>query len=294
MKRVWILLALMLGALLVVAAVAQYAHLHGGQMPILDPAGPIALGERTVILIAFWLSSIVVIPVFATLFFFAWKYRADGPGAHITHAPNWDHDSPLIEFLWWLVPAVIIFALGILAWQSSHALDPWKPLPGNDTLTVEVVALDWKWLFIYPAQGIASVNELELPENVPVHFELTADAPMNSFWIPALGGQIMVMPGMDTQLNLEADKTGVFNGFSGNISGEGFSGMAFSANSVSQNDFDIWVAAARRSPALTQDAYAALAKPSENNPPTTYTLSDPQLFDSTMMKYMMPPMSTTP
>jgi len=174
-------------------------------------------------------------------------------------------------------------------WQSAHQLDPYKPLPSvNPPLTVEVVALDWKWLFIYPAQGVASVNLLEIPQNVPIHFELTADAPMNSFWIPSLGGQIMVMPGMETQLNLLANKAGSYNGFSGNISGDGFSGMAFTAKAVPQDEFDAWAASSASSTPLDAAAYAALAAPSEYNPVATYTLADTGVFGSVIMGYMMP------
>jgi cytochrome o ubiquinol oxidase subunit 2 len=184
---------------------------------------------------------------------------------------------------------MIVAVLGVIAWQSSNALDPYKPLQSNmPTITIDVVALDWKWLFIYPQQGIASVNLVEFPENTPIHFYLTADAPMNSFWVPQLAGQIMVMPGMTTQLNLAASRTGDFNGFSGNISGEGFAGMAFTARSVSQTEFDQWVAAVQASSTpLTEDSYAALAAPSEYNPVTYYAPVE-DVFDATIMKYMTP------
>jgi cytochrome o ubiquinol oxidase subunit 2 len=234
--------------------------------------------------------------VFALLFFFAWKYRASSPQTRAGHSPNWDHDNYLAEFAWWLVPTVIIAVLGVIMWRSAHALDPYQPLQSSKApLTVDVVALDWKWLFIYPSLGIASVNVLEMPENTPVHFYLTADAPMNSFWIPSLGGQIMVMPGMQTQLNLMASREGSFNGFSANISGEGFSGMAFTAKSVSQDEFTQWAQSIEdaSSTPLTPAAYAALAQPSEYNPVAYYSLTNENMYTTVIDKFMMPENSTT-
>jgi cytochrome o ubiquinol oxidase subunit 2 len=290
MKRLWLFLAVLIGAGAVVAGGAWLARLSGATLPILSPAGPVAAAERTLMLVTVALSGVVAIPVFGALFFFAWRYRAEGPASRAVHAPDWDHDNRFAEFSWWLVPAVIISILGYLAWQSTHALDPYKPLPGGAPLTIDVVALDWKWLFIYPAQGVASVNELVLPVGRPVTFELTADAPMNSFWVPALGGQIMVMPGMLTQLNLEADTLGTYQGFSANISGEGFSGMAFDARAVSAEDFAAWAASAASSTPLD---YAALAAPSENVPPAVYRAAPAGLMDQVMLNYMEPS-STTP
>jgi cytochrome o ubiquinol oxidase subunit 2 len=172
--------------------------------------------------------------------------------------------------------------------QSSNALDPYKPLRSNvPAITIDVVALDWKWLFIYPEQGIASVNLVEFPENTPIHFYLTADAPMNSFWVPQLAGQIMVMPGMTTQLNLAATQLGDFNGFSGNISGEGFAGMAFTARAVSLEDFDQWVSSVQASSTtLSQGMYSTLLLPSEYNAVAYYAPVDPNLFYSIQTKYM--------
>ena len=258
-------------------------------IPVLNPAGPVALAERSVIFTAFALSAIVVVPVFVLLFYFAWKYRATRENAHTRHEPDWDHDSLLAEFSWWLVPAIIIFCLGIVMWRSSRALDPYVPLKSDvSPLEVQVVALNWKWLFIYPQLGVASVNLLEFPANVPVHFSLTADAPMNSFWIPALGGQIMVMPGMQTQLNLMASRTGDFNGYSANISGEGFADMAFKARAVTSDEFAQWLHQARMRTLLTQSAYAKLALPSSNVPAAQYLLSDRNLYTDIMQQFSAP------
>lgn len=289
MKRNLILVGI---AVLVVVGLVVFAFLHGADMRVLNPQGPIGFEERWVIFATIALSAIVVLPVFFFLFLFAWKYRADHPNVHLTHEPNWDHDSWWAEFVWWLVPLVIVFCLSIIAWKTTYELDPFKPLTSsNAPLTVEVIALDWKWLFIYPQQGIASVNLVEFPANTPVHFYITSDAPMNSFWIPSLGGQIMAMPGMTTQLNLLADKSGDYNGFSSNISGEGFAGMAFTAKSVSQDDFNSWVQSIQQqSNPLTSSAYSALSVPSEYNPVTYYSWVDPQLYTANVMKYMMPDM----
>jgi cytochrome o ubiquinol oxidase subunit II len=279
----------------VLGIVATIVYLHGVNIPVLEPAGPIALQERSIIIITVLLCAIVVIPVFVLLFFFAWKYRANSPETHIHHRPEWDHASIAVEFAWWLIPTAIIAVLSVILWQSAHTLDPYKPLPGPTPLTVDVVALDWKWLFIYPSQGIASVNLLEIPTNVPVTFEITADAPMNSFWIPQLGGQIMAMPGMVTELNLEASRNGSYNGFSANVSGDGFAGMAFTTKSVSGSDFNAWVQSVQDSSStpLTSTAYEALAKPSEYAPISFYSSVDPSLYENIVMSYIVPNNSIT-
>jgi cytochrome o ubiquinol oxidase subunit 2 len=287
MNRNYLVLA---AVAVVVAVVGLMTYLHGAAIPVLQPKGPVAAGELSVILITLALCSIVVVPVFVFLFLFAWLYRADNPHSRIRYMPDWDHYTGTIEFFWWLVPTAIVVALGFLAVSSSHALDPYKSLTGaNAPITVEVVALDWKWLFIYPAQGIASVNLVEFPENTPVHFDLTADAPMNSFWVPSLAGQIMVMPGMTTQLNILAYDIGDYNGVSGNISGKGFAGMTFIARSVSMSDFNAWVASVQASSSpLSISAYNALSDPSEYNPVASYSSVDPTLYTDVTMKFMMP------
>lgn len=278
-------------ALAVIALVAAaISYLRTANIPVLEPAGTIALGERTVMFDTLELCAIVVVPVFFLLFFFAWKYRAESPNARTEHSPDWDHDSMLAEVLWWLVPTIIIFFLGVIAWRSSHALDPYRPLPSDEpALEVQVVALDWKWLFIYPAQGIASVNLVEFPVGEPVHFELTADAPMNSFWVPQLAGQIMVMPGMTTQLYLSADRAGDFAGSSANISGDGFAGMTFTARAVSQDEFNAWVQATQASSTpLSEATYHSFAAPSEYVAPATFAPIQGGLYDSIVGSYMAP------
>ncbi len=293
MKRYQVVLLGVFALALIVATTIYVQHVN---IPILEPAGPVAAAEKNILLVTFFLCCLVVVPVFVLLGVFAWRYREGGPVARQQHTPDWDHDSAFAEFFWWLVPSVIIVILGVIAWQSSNALDPSRPVQSSvPAIPVEVIALDWKWLFIYPQQGIASVNLVEFPVGTPVHFYLTADAPMNSFWIPQLAGQIMVMPGMETQLNLAADRAGDFNGFSGNISGEGFAGMAFTARAVSTDEFNQWVASIKTasSTPLTQDSYDALAQPSEYNPVAYYgSVSD--VFDSTLTKYMTPASMAAP
>jgi cytochrome o ubiquinol oxidase subunit 2 len=285
MKRYFVLPGL---TTVIVAGLIVWGYLNRFQMPVLDPRGPIALAESHVILITVLLCAVVVVPVFLMLFIFAWMFRASNPNAKKEHKPNWDHDNALAEFAWWVVPSLIIAFLGLVAWQSAHELDPYLPIKSDVApITVQVVALDWKWLFIYPDQGIATVNYLEFPENTPVHFEITSDAPMNSFWIPSLGGQIMAMPGMQTQLNLAADGTGEYNGMSANISGRGFAGMTFKAKSVSSSDFDAWVKSIRtKNNPLNESTYEALVKPSEYVPVSYYAPIDQSLYTKSITKYM--------
>lgn len=284
MKRAAIVGILVLSA----GAAAMVYLMQGADIAVLQPMGPIALAEKRVIVVTFLMSSIIVVPVFFLLFFFAWKYRAHSPEAHVHHNRNWDHDNPTAEFLWWLGPSAIIAVLAVVAWQSSHALDPYVPLQGRgDAVTVQVVALDWKWLFIYPEQGIATINELTIPAGRPVHFLLTADAPMNSFWIPSLGGMIMVMPGMQTELYLASDNPGVFEGYSGNLSGKGFSGMNFKVNAVRAEQFDEWIASVRTvSNTLDHTAYADIRKQSEDDPVSYFSTVKPDLYTSIYMKFM--------
>ncbi len=289
MKRVVLLSLIALGA---VIGISLFAYGHAANLAVLNPHGIIALHERGVIYITLGLSAIVVVPVFVLLFYFAWRYRASNPKTDRKHEPNWDHDSRLAEFLWWLVPTVIIGFLSFIIWQTSHDLDPYVPIKSDVApITIQVVALNWKWLFIYPEQHIATVNMIEFPKNTPIHFEITADAPVNSFWIPSLGGQIMAMPGMVNHLYLLAATTGNYKGVSGNISGKGFAGMEFTAHAVTKDEFDAWVAeTSAGSNPLTEESYAALAEPSEYVPVSMYSSVDPALYTSINMKYMMPAM----
>ncbi len=264
-----------------------FVLLHARYASVLDPHGTIALQQRRLIIFATVLMLVIVIPVFILTYYFAWRYRAGNPKAH--YVPNWNH-NPKLELVWWALPTIIVAILSVVIWRSSRQLDPYKSIPSaNPPITIQVVALDWKWLFIYPQQGIATVNYVEFPANTPVNFQITADAPMNSFWIPDLGGQIYAMPGMETQLNLMAETQGDYNGSSANISGAGFSGMKFIAHAASQTDFDQWVLENQKDPIhLTAEEYEQLSQPSTNNLPAYYTLAENNLFNSIISKYMSP------
>ena len=209
---------------------------------------------------------------------FAWWYRSSNPRASRSTDEGYEGR---IEFVVWSIPALIVILLGGVIWIGSHQLDPRAPIPGKaDPLRVEVVALDWKWLFIYPDQGIAAVNQLVVPVGTPVDFRLTSATVMNSFFIPQLGSQIYTMGGMTTHLNLLADEPGEFPGFSANFSGDGFAEMRFIVKAVPAGDFDAWVTQVRGTGSALDDAgYAELAKPSEAVPPTTYRSVEPNLFE---------------
>ncbi len=257
---------------------------HFGTFALLDPKGTVALAERGLMLHAVEFMLIVAIPVYILLFFFAWKYRAGNTKAK--YMPDWEH-SKMDELIWWAIPLEIVLILGALTWTSTHALAPNKPLSGTPPLVIEAVALDWKWLFIYPDQSIATVNYVRIPVNQPVEFEVTADAPMNSFWIPQLGGQIYAMTGMINALNLEASDVGKYAGGSSNYSGAGFAGMKFTAEATSQSDFDAWVQIVRLSSnTLSTSTYADLAQASADNPVLYYGAVEQNLYNEIVTKFM--------
>ncbi|BCX66239.1 ubiquinol oxidase subunit II [Pseudomonas izuensis] len=253
-------------------------------MTLLDPKGQVGLDERNLIITATLLMLLVVIPVIVMTFLFAWKYRASNTSA--TYTPKWNH-STKIEIAVWAVPIMIIIALGYVTYKSTHALDPYRPLESDvKPVTIEVVALDWKWLFIYPEQGIATVNKIVFPAHTPINFKITSDAVMNSFFIPALGGQIYAMAGMQTKLHLIANQNAEMDGISANYSGAGFTGMKFKATATTQEEFDAWVSEVKKAPKkLEQAEYAALAKQSQNNPVELYSSVTPNLFQIIVDKY---------
>jgi cytochrome o ubiquinol oxidase subunit II len=221
---------------------------------------------------------VVVVPVILATLGFAWWYRSSNVRA--SHGSDEAYEGR-IEFVTWSIPALIVILLGGVIWIGSHQLDPRAPIPADaKPLRVDVVALDWKWLFIYPDQGIAAVNQLVVPVGAPVDFRLTSATVMNSFFVPQLGSQIYTMGGMTTHLNLLAAETGEYPGFSANFSGDGFAEMRFIAKAVPAGDFDAWVSQARGTGSSLDDAaYAELAKPSEAVPPTTYRSVEPNLFE---------------
>ena len=253
-------------------------------MTLLDPVGQIGVDEKNLIITATLLMLLVVVPVILMTLVFAWKYRASNKNA--TYAPKWSH-STKIEDVIWTVPILIIIALGVITYKSTHALDPYRPIESDvKPVTIEVVAMDWKWLFIYPEQGIATVNKIVFPANTPVNFRITSDTVMNSFFIPGLGGQIYAMAGMQTKLHLIANKNAELDGISANYSGAGFTGMKFKAIATSQAEFDAWVSEVKASPKQLDTAeYEALTKPSQNNPVELYSSVKPNLFQTIIDKY---------
>jgi cytochrome o ubiquinol oxidase subunit II len=248
------------------------------QAGVLDPQGPIASAQLLLLINSTAIMLVVVVPVILATLGFAWWYRASNARASRSTDEGYEGRT---EFVTWSIPVLIVILLGGVIWIGSHQLDPRAPIPGKaDPLRVEVVALDWKWLFIYPDQGIAAVNELVVPAGTPVEFRLTSATVMNSFFVPQLGSQIYTMGGMTTHLNLLADQPGEFPGFSANFSGDGFAEMRFIAKAVPAGDFDAWVAQVRGAGAALDDAaYAELAKPSKAVPPTTYRSVEPNLFE---------------
>ena len=251
--------------------------------PILDPQGPIAIDQRDIMIRAFAIMMIVVLPVFLLAALFAWRYRASNTRAR--YEPEWE--SSRIDTITWIVPGLIWITLAFHVWVFTHDFDPYKPLdPTVKPLEVQAVAQDWKWLFIYPEQGIATVNEVAFPSGRPVTFRITSDTVMNAFFIPALGSQIYAMAGMQTQLNLLADRPGQFRGRNTQYSGDGFPDQHFAALSMTEADFDAWVAKVKASgQGLDATAYDALAKPSSKNPVTYYATVEPDLFGRIIAKY---------
>lgn len=285
--------AIILLLLFLLAAVLITSYFRSHNIAVLNPKGTIGSKERSLIIEATLLMLIVVIPVYIMTFMIAWKYREGNKKAK--YMPDWDHHNAL-EFLWWAIPGLIILVLAVITFRSSHELDPFKQLSSTKVpMTIQVVALDWKWLFIYPKQNIASVNLTEFPAGTPIDFEITSDAPMNSFWIPQLGGQIYAMSGMRTHLHLVADNPGSFRGVSANISGKGFAGMNFTAKAATEAEFNNWVESVKNRPAkLNAKAYDELAKPSENNPVAYFSSTQAGLYDRIVLKFIVPTSNTLP
>ncbi|MBO9516046.1 MAG: ubiquinol oxidase subunit II [Variovorax sp.] len=268
--------------------VLPLALLAGCNMVVLNPSGDIARQQGQLIVISTVLMLLIIVPVIALTIFFAWKYRQSNKAA--TYSPDWDHSTEL-ELAIWAAPLMIIIALGAITWISTHTLDPYRPLrrleanrpvPENTKpLTIEVVSLDWKWLFIYPEQGIATVNEVAAPVDRPIVFKITSSSVMNAFYIPALAGMIYSMPGMETQLNAVINQPGDYEGFSANYSGAGFSGMRFRFHGVSNEGFDDWIKKAKaESTPLTREAYLELERPSEREPVRRFGTVDADLYDA--------------
>lgn len=283
-KKLKIVIFTLLALIAVTLAIGYFKH---NNIPVLEPKGSIGEKEKNLIFFALGLSLIVVVPVYVLLFAFAWHYREGNQKAKYSPelSGNW-----AIEAVWWLIPSILIVILSVATWSSSHQLDPYRPLASDkQPVRVQVVSLDWKWLFIYPDQNIASLNYLLVPVGRPIDLQLTSDSVMNSFWVPQLGGQVYTMPGMSTQLHLMANKAGSYHGSSANISGKGFAGMDFTAQAASENDFNNWMKSVKQDhESLEMNDYVKLAKPSENNPVSAYSSAPPQLYNSIIAKYMGP------
>jgi cytochrome o ubiquinol oxidase subunit 2 len=253
--------------------------LSGCTESVLDPKGPVAAAERLVLFNSLGIMLAIVIPTILATLGVAFWFRASNGRAR--YRPDFAYSGRL-ELLVWSIPAMTVLLVGGVAWIGAHDLDPRKPIASSvKPVTIQVVSLDWKWLFIYPELGIASVNQLTIPAGTPVNFELTSSGVMNSFFVPQLGGQIYTMAGMVTRLNVQADQAGTYRGLSAQYSGGGFSDMRFTVAAVPTQDFDKWVASVRGDgPMLDARAYADLVKPSEAIAPFTYRAVAPDLFDS--------------
>ncbi|RYG59996.1 MAG: ubiquinol oxidase subunit II [Alphaproteobacteria bacterium] len=261
--------------------------LAGCEAVVLQPSGDIAAQQRDLLLLSTLLMLVIILPVMYLTVHFAWKYRASNTQAE--YDPEWDHSTKL-ELVIWACPLLIIICLGALTWLGTHLLDPYRPLTRLDTtrmvtedtkpLEVQVVALDWKWLFIYPEYGIATVNELAAPVDRPINFKITASSVMNAFYIPALAGMIYAMPGMETKLHAVINHPGRYDGFSANYSGDGFSHMKFKFNGMPEEDFAAWVEKVKSSQTyLNRELYLSkLEVPSENEPVAHFGSVAPDLF----------------
>ncbi|MBW8831067.1 MAG: ubiquinol oxidase subunit II [Burkholderiales bacterium] len=260
--------------------------LAGCDTLVMKPHGDIAAQQAQLIVTSTVLMLLIIVPVIALTIFFAWRYRQSNASA--TYAPDWDHSTRL-ELVIWGAPLLIIIALGAITWISTHKLDPYRPLERIDAqrplpsevkpLIVQVVALDWKWLFLYPEQGIATVNELAAPVDRPIEFRITASNVMNSFYVPELAGMVYAMPGMQTQLHAVINHVGDYEGFSANYSGAGFSEMRFRFLGLSNGDFDRWVAANRtQGQPLGRSEYLQLEQPSQRVPVRRYASVEADLY----------------
>ena len=271
---------------LVTIALIVWPMLAGGQYVVMDPKGPIGASQRDLIVITTLLCAIVIVPVLILSAVIVWRYR-DKPDNKNEYQPNWAHNTKA-EVIWWTIPIIVVGLIAIITVRYTYDLEPSKPLAHEKApITIQVSSLDWKWLFLYPEQGIATVNTLNIPADRPVKFELTADSPMNSFWIPQLGGQIYTMSGMAMTLYLQADHEGKYWGSGANFTGEHFAQMRFDVNATSDEEFDQWVREVKdQSQPMTQETYDALAKPGTSN--VAYYSAFPEgLFQNIVTKYVV-------
>jgi cytochrome o ubiquinol oxidase subunit 2 len=257
------------------------------QPSVLDPQGFVGISEKTILIDSLAIMLAIVVPTIAATLAFAWWFRASNTRA--TYLPDFEY-SGRIELIVWSIPLLTVILLGGVAWIGSHDLDPAKPLASSTPpLEVQAVSLDWKWLFIYPDQRIASVNQLVVPAGVPIHFSLTSASVMSAFFIPQLGSMIYTMNGMRTQLNLQADQPGTFHGLASHYSGDGFSDMHFDVRAMPPDRFAAWIEGTRNTgPTLDSTSYAALARQSIDTSPFTFGAADPALFRQIVAQQLPP------
>lgn len=261
--------------------------LAGCQPALLDPRGPIALAEKTILIDSLAIMLVIVVPTIVATLGFAWWFRASNQRAR--YRPEW-HFSGGIELVVWSIPVMVVLLLGGVTWIGSHQLDPARPLNSAQApIDIQVVSLDWKWLFIYPDQGVATVNELVVPAGVPLHFTLTSASVMNTFFVPQLGSMIYTMNGMATQLHLQTDGPGTYRGLSGHFSGDGFSDMHFEVRALEASQFDAWAQATHgASRVLNTSSYTALMQPATERQPTAYGSVEAGLFDKIVSQHIAP------
>jgi len=278
--------AAVLAVIYIYLAIVFTVLIRNGQMQLLDPAGLVAGMQSKILWAALAFIAVIGSTIIVSFFVVMFRYRE---GGNKTYRPEWTAGKRL-QLLGWGIPSVAIVVICVLLWNTAHVVDPYKPINSSTkAVTIQVVALRWKWLFIYPNDHLASVNIMEIPVGTPINIELTADAPMNSFWVPRLSGQIYAMTGMVTQLHIEADQAGSYAGSAAEISGDGFSGMDFTVNAVSAKDYASWKATTMySSQTLDYPAYQKLAEPSSYVAPTYYALADQNLFDAIVMQFMVP------
>lgn len=289
MKRFHLILKLLAAALAIAGIVYVLKSEHA---IVAHPKGVIARGEHELIVTNLLLMLLIIVPTFIVIGYVVWRYQHQH--THSKSKANYDPDHSIGlggEVILWIIPAIIVVFLVAVTWKATHALDPYKPIESDvKPINIQVVAIDWKWLFIYPEQGIAAVNYVQFPAKTPIQFRLAADnSPMNSFWIPQLSGQIYSMTGMITPLHMMADGPGVYSGKAAEINGAGYSSMTFIAEATSHEAFERWVESVKKSPLqLTDPVYLELLKTSENNPITFYSHVEDNLFNKIVMKYMHP------
>ncbi|MEZ5315693.1 MAG: ubiquinol oxidase subunit II [Chlamydiales bacterium] len=259
-----------------------YFMIH--DVTLLKPDGLIGIKERNLLIDSSLIMLLIVIPTIVLCLAFAWIYRASNKKAKYT--PKWA-ESTLAEVIWWCIPFIIVIIISVMTWKTSIELNPFRPIETDKKeLTIQVVALQWKWVFLYPEEGIATVNYLQIPIETPIRFEISAEAPMNSFWIPDLGGQIYAMPAMRSILYLIANQEGDFTGYSANISGKGFAEMTFQTHATSKESFDNWVSTVQESSdSMDYSVYQELVQPTTNHPIATYHLKQKDLFDKILNQY---------